>query len=147
MLIVLLLLKHQCSLLWSYSIKIWKVMETCLTIICMIAMMYNKAVMHTVLFHWNRLGFFFNCLFLSSSKIETFSVCDLSYDVKFCSILLLVNLQLCPYLNHGWSGAVEPLRNSFTCNLSSTCIQAVTSGTWSSFKMILWKTTWPSYLV
>ena len=82
---------------------------------------------------------FFNCLFLSSSKIEKFSVCDSRYDGKFSSILLLVNLQLSPYLNHGGSGAVEPLRNSFTCNLSSTCIQAVTSGTWNSFKM-----TWPS---
>ena len=44
--IVLQLLKYQCSLLWSYLIKIWKVTETRLTVTCMIAMMYHEAVKH-----------------------------------------------------------------------------------------------------
>ena len=72
-------------------------METRLTVTCMIAMKYNEAVMHIVLFHWNRLGSFLIFLLLSSSKIEKFSVCDSRYNGKFSSILLLVNLQLCPY--------------------------------------------------
>ena len=40
------------------NIKIRKVSETRLTVTFMIAMMYNEAVMHIVLFHWNRLGSF-----------------------------------------------------------------------------------------
>ena len=48
--IILLLLKHQCSLSWCYLIKIWKVIETRLTVTCMIVMMYNEAVIHIYYF-------------------------------------------------------------------------------------------------
>ena len=43
--------KASMSLLWSYLIKTWRVMENRLTVTCMTAIMYNEAVMHIVLFH------------------------------------------------------------------------------------------------
>ena len=51
---------------------------------------------------------------------------DSGYDWNLWNILLLFNLQLCPYLNYCGIGTGEPLRNSFTCNLSSTCLIALT---------------------
>ena len=47
-----LLLKHHCSLLWSYLIKVWKVMETHLTVTSMIAMMMIKNSQRLFNFWW-----------------------------------------------------------------------------------------------